>query len=91
MPIARCRKLPDLHRRAEQPSQRFAARVLEHQNGPAVLAHELQRPRRPGAVELVRQPVVIGKAIDDHGQRALGSREHEQNGALFAIWFRSPS
>ena len=39
-----------LHRRAENPVERLAAGVLEHQHGPAMVAHKLQRPHRPGAV-----------------------------------------
>jgi hypothetical protein len=36
-----------LHRRAELPIKRLAARILEHQHGPAGAAHEFQRPHRP--------------------------------------------
>ena len=39
-----------LHRRTENPIERLAAGVLEHQHGPTMIAHELQRPHRPGAV-----------------------------------------
>ena len=56
-----------LHGRAEQPVERLAARVLEHQHGPAALAHELQRPHRPRTVQLVLQAVFVSKAIEGGG------------------------
>jgi hypothetical protein len=54
-----------LHGRAVLPVEGLAARILEHQRGPTDVAHELQRPHRPCAVELVPQFVFVGEAIED--------------------------
>ena len=35
-----------LHRRAQDPVERIASRILEQQHGPAAFAHELQRAHR---------------------------------------------
>ena len=51
---------PQPHRLEQQPSERFAAWILEHEHGPAVFANELQRPRRPGVVQFVFQGIVMG-------------------------------
>ena len=67
IPMARRRKAPDLHRRAEQPLRAARRRILEHQQTSAVLAHELQRPHRPRAVELVPQFIFVREAIEDGG------------------------
>ena len=53
-----------LHGRAEQPVERLAARILEHQHGPTGVAHELQRPHRPCPVELILQLVFVREAIE---------------------------
>ena len=62
MPIA-WREAPHFHRLADKPSERFAAGVIEHQHGPAMFAHEFQRPRRPGPVQFAFQLVVMGEAV----------------------------
>ena len=77
-------KAARLHRRADERRERFAARILEHQHGPAVFAHELHRPRRPGRVQLLFEFVMTGEAVEDGGRRALAGRRHNQHGALFA-------
>src|SRR5215475_2119856 len=53
-----------LHGRAEQPFERLAARILEHQHGPARVAYELQRPHCPRRVELVLQLVFVREALE---------------------------
>ena len=64
MPMARRRKRPDLHRRADEPLERLAARILEQQRRPTAFAGKLQRPRRPCAVELVLQFIFVGEAFE---------------------------
>ena len=71
MPMREAQEAPHLHRRAEQPVERLAARILEHQHGPTVFAHELQRPRRPCAVQLILQPIFVSEAIEDGRWRVL--------------------
>ena len=69
-----------LHRRADEPSERLPARILEHQHGPAVLAHELQRPRRPGAVQLIFQLIFVREPIEDERRRVFRGDEQRQHG-----------
>ena len=71
-----------LHRRAEQPSERFAAGILEHQHRPTLFADEFERPRRPVAVQLVPQFIVVDEAAEAVGRRAFSGREHDQLGRL---------
>jgi hypothetical protein len=47
-----------------EPTKRSGAWCLEHQNGLAALSHKLQRPDRPGAIEIVPQPVFVGETSD---------------------------
>jgi hypothetical protein len=75
---------PRLHRRIDERSERLAARVLQHQHGPALFAYELNRPRRPGAVQLVSQLQMMGEAAQDGRRRAVASRRHNQHGAPLA-------
>ena len=80
MPMARRKKRLRLHRRAEQPLERLAAGILEHQRGPAALADELQRPRRPCAVQFVPQSIFVGEAIEGRRRRLLRGGQHGQHG-----------
>ena len=54
-----------LHRRADQPLERFAARILEQQRCSTAFADQRERPRRPCGVELVPQFIFVGEAIED--------------------------
>ena len=78
-------KAPHLHRRAEQPVERLAAGVLEHQHGPTALAHELQRPHRPRPVQLVLQSVFVSKAIEGGRCRMLRGGQHDQHGGPMTV------
>ena len=79
-----------LHRRAEQPIERLAARILEQQHGSTAFAGKRQRPRRPCGVELVPQFIFVGEAIEDGRGRALHSRQHGQKGAAAAVAVLAP-
>ena len=74
-----------LHGRAEQPLERLAAGILEHQHGPAAFADELQRPHRPGPVQLVLQSVFVGEAIEGGGCRMLRGGQHGQHGGRLPL------
>ena len=69
-----------LHGRAEQPLERLAARILEHQHRPTAFALKRQRPRRPAAVQLVLQFVFVGEAIEGRPVRVLRGGQHGQHG-----------
>jgi len=58
----------DLHRRAEQLTKELAARIFEHEKALAQIPHELKRPYRPRAVELIPQGVLVGKPIKCGGR-----------------------
>ena len=79
-----------LHRRAEQPLERLAALILQHQHGPAAVADELQRPRRPGSVQLVLQSIFVGQAIEGGRCRMLRGGQHGQHGVPAAIGIQAP-
>ncbi len=74
-----------LHRRAEQPLERLAAGILEHQYGPAAFMGEIQRQHRPSAIKLIFQAVFVGKAIEAGGCRVLRDGRHRQHGIGRAI------
>jgi hypothetical protein len=40
-----------IHRLAEDSAQQLASRILENQNGPALIPQNLQRPRGPRTVQ----------------------------------------
>ena len=81
---------PHLHGLAEQPAERLAARVLEHQHGPTGIAHELQRPRRPRLVELILEFVFMRESIEARAGRLVGGRQNDQHGAPVAIIVQAP-
>ena len=69
----------DLHRRAEQPAERPTALILQHQHGPAAVADELQRPRRPASVQRVLQSKFVRQAIQGRRCRMLRGGKHGQH------------
>jgi hypothetical protein len=53
-----------LHRPAEQPLERLAAGVSQHQHEPALAPQELDRLRRPVAVEVSPQSEFVLEALE---------------------------
>jgi hypothetical protein len=78
-------KATRLHGRPEEPSERFAAGILEHQQSPSVFAHEFQRMRGPRAVELVLQFIFAREPIEGKRGWALRDEEHQQHRAPVAV------
>ena len=79
------------HGAAEEPVERFATGVLEHQQGALVLAHELQRPRRPRAVQFILQSVFVSKAFQIARRGVLRGGNHGQHGGPVAVTGITPS
>jgi hypothetical protein len=78
-------KPSNLHGRAEAPRERFAARILEQEKGPTSFSLELQRPSRPGRLQIIPQFVFVGDVIEDNVLRAFrrGARaQHRTPGAV---------
>ena len=75
----------DLHRLAEQARERFAAGVLEHQHGATVFSYELQRPRRPNAIELVPELIFVRQPFERQGRRAIRGGENRQDRLALAV------
>ena len=86
----KAQEAPRVHRRAEKALERLAAWILEQQGSPAPLAHEVERSRSPGRVELILQPVFVRKAFENQRRRMLRNGNHHQNQARKAAW-RPPS
>ena len=74
-----------LHRRAQDPVERIASRILEQQHGPAALAHELQRAHRPGTVQVVLQSVFVSETIQAARRRVFRGGKHRENGVPVAL------
>ena len=49
----------DLHGLPQEPVERLAAGVLKQEHGPPLFAHQRQRPRRRGTVQLIFQCVFV--------------------------------
>ena len=65
--------------------KRLAAEIFEDKNGPGAVLHELQRPRRPGAVEFVSQLKFVRETIEPLRCWMLRGREHRQYEFSFAV------
>ncbi len=48
-----------LHGLAEQPIERLASGVFEHQNGATLVPRKRERPRSPLRIELGRQRILV--------------------------------
>jgi hypothetical protein len=81
----------DLHGRSEVPRERFAARILEQEKGPTSFSRELQRPSRPGRLQIIPQFVFVGDVIEDSGLRAFRSGARAQNRTPGAVSPEPPS
>jgi len=49
---------------AEQPIERLAPLIVEHQHGPTAIVHEVQWAHRPCAIELILEFVFVAEAIE---------------------------
>src|SRR5689334_3412703 len=75
----------DLHRGAEQPGEWLATEIFEHKNGPLGILHELQRLRRPGAIQFVLQLIFVRKGIEALRSWTLCGGKHGQHNVSFAV------
>ena len=66
MPIGKAQEASHLHRCAEQPVERLAARILEHQHGPTA-----RRARAPAAAPPTPRPAHPSIRIRGRGDRGL--------------------
>ena len=67
-----------LHRPPEQALERLATGVSQHQHEPALAPEELDRPRRPVAVELGPQRIFMLEALQRAGRGVFpGGRNQE--------------
>ena len=60
---------PRFHRRAEQATKWFAARIFEHEHGSGLDRARVQA--RPRGLEVVFQPKFVNEAIEEGGNRTL--------------------
>jgi len=73
------------HGGAQQPHERLAARILEHQSVGSAFALKRQGLRRPRPVQRVFQAVFVGQAIEATQARTLRGRHHNQHGLPLAV------
>ena len=78
-------KAPHLHGHPEQPVQRLAAGVLEHQHDLTAFADELERSHRPRPVQFVLQFVFASEAIEGGRYRMLRGGQHGQHGGPITV------
>jgi hypothetical protein len=69
----------ELEGRAQQPAERLAARILEHQYGSAAVTPQLQRPDRPGTVQLIFQAIFVREPVESGRSRVLRGEQHRQD------------
>ena len=81
---------PRLHRLADEPLERLAARVLEQQRRSTAFPHKRERPRRPCGVEFVPQLIFVGEASEACRQRTFRSGQHDQHGVTAAVAMLPP-
>ena len=99
MNIAQGRRDPDgevqepsqLHRFAEDAVERLASRILEQQHRPPALAYELERPHRPGTVQVVLQSVFVCETIQAARRRVFRGGKHRQDAVPVAARGLQPS
>ena len=83
---ARCRKRSHLHRRAEQPVERLAARILQHQHGPTAV-----RGRAPAAAPPTLRPARPSIHIRAQGDRGSSGVGCSAAGSTASTAMRLPS
>ena len=70
---------------AEQPVERLARGVFEHQHGSTVLADQRQRPHGPSPVQLILQRILVSESIEAGRCRLLRGGRHDQNVVELAV------
>ena len=78
-PMASRRKRPTSIGVAEEPVERLAAGILEHQNGLTAISLKFKRSHRPRAVQLILEGVFVGKAVEGGRCRWFRGWEHDQH------------
>ena len=80
-----------LHGCAEQPVERLAAGIFEHELAAPALVPKLQRPHRPCTIQFVLQSVFVGKLIEADWWRVLRGEQHHDHGAAVAVSAQAPT
>jgi hypothetical protein len=89
--VGEAQECSHVHGTAEEPVERFATRILEHQQGVLMLPHELQRPRRPRAVQFILQSVFVSKTFQIARRGVLLGGNHGQHGGPVTVTGITPS
>jgi len=84
-------QLTRLHGHAQRAVEGLTARVLEHKHRPVALAHQIQRPHRPIAVELIPQSVFMRQSIEAGGCGVLRYGDYGEPRARVALGAPPPA
>ena len=90
MPMARRKKRPTSMGAPSSRSSGSPPGSSSTSIGPTAFAHELQRPHRPRAIELVLQSVFVRETIEARARRVLGGGQNDEHGAPVAVIAQAP-
>ena len=79
MPDGKAQEAPQRHARAEQPLERLATGILEHEHVPTVFAHQLQRPCRPCTIEFIFELTFVREPFEGKGGRVFRGEAYDQH------------
>jgi len=68
----------------------LASCVFDDEHRPPVLAHEVQRPHGPRAIQLILQAVFVGEAIEARGRGVLRGGLNNQHRAPVVVIAQAP-
>ncbi len=77
-------ELSDLHRLPDETIEGFATSVIDNQHRLPALAHQLQRPQRPGTIQVGLESVFVREAIDTLKGGMLGAGRDGYEGVRLA-------
>ncbi|GLS34372.1 hypothetical protein GCM10007937_60870 [Mesorhizobium albiziae] len=81
---------PYSHRRAKQPVEWFTLCIFEHQDGPAGIVHEIQRPNCTGTIELISKFVFVGETIEERSRRMVSGWFNDQHRPPLPVLVQAP-
>lgn len=81
----------DVHGLANKPLKRLAAGILEKEQSPTALAHQIHRPDSPGRIKLILQGVFLDEPVKNGRRGLLRIGDGNQNRLKAAALLAAPS